>query len=282
MSWVGAARLASDRGEVQRPTAGLFPVGTELFHTLRYIDVVDGQVAMAPRMKEVRYLTKRTWMTYGDLRDRAQAEAKEDLAYTDRVPPIVGDVEHGVRLNNGWNAAAFIEDAHGQLRPQTRPELGFCTGCHSGASSTDDAVFSFGRKVDAEGRLGGWYHWSEHPMQLTDWQRGDGQGAYATYVRAVRGGDPFRANDEVIARFIGDDGAPDEAAIAGLATDATPLLLPSPERALKLNKVYKVLVGEQSFDRGRDPLPALSEAQAHRIVEEGQATGITRVVTAGW
>lgn len=279
MSWVGAARLADEAGTIQPPTAGLFPVGTEFFHTLRYLDVVDGRVTMGRRMKEVRYLRKRAWRTWGELEDASLVEAKEDFAYPDRVPPIVGDVEHGVRLSNGWNMAGFIEDARGELRPQTRPELAFCTGCHSGTSSTDDAVFTFGRKLDpARASAHGWYHWQDQPFRVADWTRPDGHGAYATYLREARAGDPFRANDEVLRRFFEEDGTPKEDAIHALAEDATPLLLPSPERALMLDKVYRVLVSEQSFDKGRDPLPRLGQEQVWERVEEGQRTGILRVV----
>lgn len=280
LSWVG--RAASDP-QIRPPTAGLFPVGTEFFHTLRYFDVVDGAVKMGRRMKEVRYLRKRTWKTYGQLEDFAQYEAKEDFAYPDRLPPVVGDLEGGVRLNNGWVLAGFIEDGQGELRPQTKSELAFCTGCHSGASSTDDGVFSFGRKLDgSKAAAGGWYHWQDRPMVMGDYVRPDGAGAYATYLRTARAADPFRANAEALAAFFTPDGAPREDRIDALARDATPLLLPSPERALLLNKTYQAIVAEQSYDRGRDPLPALTGEQAWRQLEPDQPTGIVEPATLGF
>ncbi|NJK31851.1 MAG: hypothetical protein HC927_05215 [Deltaproteobacteria bacterium] len=45
----------------------------------------------------------------------------------------------------------------------------------------------------------------------------------------------------------------DEAALAA-AADLYALLMPSPERALLLDKAYLVIVREQSFALGRDPV----------------------------
>src|SRR4029079_18751221 len=59
------------------PAAGLYPVGTEFLHSLRYLDVKDGQVHMAARMKELRYMKKVRWMTYSQLEVNAEAEARE-------------------------------------------------------------------------------------------------------------------------------------------------------------------------------------------------------------
>ena len=58
MRWVGraGAELAAGRAPI---AVGLFPMGTELLHSLRYFDVrPDGAVTMAPRMKELRYARK--------------------------------------------------------------------------------------------------------------------------------------------------------------------------------------------------------------------------------
>src|SRR5262249_34390483 len=59
------------------PAAGLFPVGAELLHSVRYLDVDGDQVRMAARMKELRYMRKVRWLSYGDLEMAAQAELRE-------------------------------------------------------------------------------------------------------------------------------------------------------------------------------------------------------------
>lgn len=284
MSWAGAARVAQEVGEVQPPTAGLFPQGTQLFHTLRYFDVVDGDVKMGQRMKEVRFLEKRSHQTYGQLREAAVRGESEARAWPDRVEPVHGDAEWGVSVGAGWRAGAFIEDEAGYLRPQTFEELGACAGCHGGVGGTEDRVFSFSRKLSSDTATArGWYHWGTHGMAgVGDPRRADGSGDYETYLREARAGDPYRANTEVMARFFDEDGQLDEAAVAALKDDARPLLLPSAERALLLDKVYREIVKEQSFIRGRDPVHGLSEDQLWREVDEGQPTKVERVVKASW
>jgi len=52
------------------------------------------------------------------------------------------------------------------------------------------------------------------------------------------------------------------------------LLLPSPERALRLDKAYRAIVREQSFTRGRDAT-ITPPVHVHRELAEGDpATGI--------
>src|SRR5262249_15395741 len=58
MHYAGKARALEDSG--QFPIApGLFPIGTEFFHTVRYLDVTDtGEVKPAAHLKELRYTKK--------------------------------------------------------------------------------------------------------------------------------------------------------------------------------------------------------------------------------
>jgi hypothetical protein len=67
----------------------------------------------------------------------------------------------------------------------------------------------------------------------------------------VGGGSEFRNNDEIRARFFKADGSLDEAKVTA-ARDVHELIMPSRERALLLNKAYRVIVSEQSFLLGRD------------------------------
>src|SRR5262249_8060192 len=77
---------------------------------------------------------------------------------------------------------------------------------------------------------------------------------YSQYLLEAQGGDDFAENDEVLRRFFDAEGALRPAAISQLHHDVTLLLLPSPERALALDRAYLATVREQSFARGRDTL----------------------------
>jgi len=147
LPWVGAAR--SERP----PVAGLFPLGTEFLHSLRYFDVVDGKVRMAARMKELRYLRKVRYSTYAELEAAAEAEAREKQKRPDATRKLLGDASRGLATGNGWVIGGFIEDATGALRPQTVEETAYCVGCHGGVGATADATFSFARKL---GGVDGW------------------------------------------------------------------------------------------------------------------------------
>lgn len=274
MSWVGAAK-----GE--KLAAGLFPVGTEFLHTVRYIDVSSGQVAMARRIKEVRYGKKTRWQTYADLEEGGLAEAKERAAFPDRIVSFDGDVETGISNGMGWRYQAFIEDADGALRPQSFEETVFCIGCHSGVSVTDDAAYAFPRKLPADtAHARGWYHWTQKSIAGTPEPiRADGRRELLTYLEENGAGDEFRNNAEVIARFIGADGRVTPEAAAALKDDISVLLFPSVERARTLNKAYREIVLEQSYIKGRDAV-AQPARNVHREVEQNQPTGIETPVRA--
>ena len=270
MHYAGQAAREQAAGRVHL-AAGLFPEGTELVHSLRYLDVgSNGDVVPAPRMKELRYAVKRGWRTYYDLQEQALAEIKEAHDYPDRLRRVFGDAERGLGNGQGWVYQGFIEDAGGALRPQSFEESLTCVGCHGGIGRTTDSTFSYAAKRDAPAFRGGWYHWSQAPRGRIP----DPGGEYATYLRRNAAGDEFRANDEVKVRFIGLDGQPKPAALAGLATSIAGLVVPSPARALALDKAYRLIVGEQSYAKGRTPLLEPVGATVHHAVVPGQATGI--------
>lgn len=276
MSYVGAASALQDSGEVHL-AAGLFPEGTEFLHTVRYIeaDPKTGAISLASRMKEVRYMVKTRWQTYADLEEGALAEAKERDAFPDRLALFDGDLEHGISNGWGWRLQGFIEDAKGDLRPQTFEETVFCMGCHGGIGVNVDSVFAFPRKLAVpDSFAGGWYHWSQKSLEGTpEPVRADGQPEFRRYLEVNGAGDEFRGNQEIIETFFTADGALDATAVAELSNDITVLLNPSVERALDLNKAYRAIVQEQSFIHGRDAV--LSKGRnVHREVEQGEQTGV--------
>jgi hypothetical protein len=72
-----------------------------------------------------------------------------------------------------------------------------------------------------------------------------------TYFQRVGGGDEFRQNSEMIKRWFHDDGQVNTQAVEEVDS-IYPLITPSKERALALNKAYKLIVAEQSYIFGRD------------------------------
>lgn len=283
MSYVGRARLALEAGEVHL-AAGLFPEGTEFLHTVRYLAVDGDSVGLAPRLKELRYARKRAWWSYSELEARAGDEVKEKDDFPDRLKQLAGtgDVEHGIGNGQGWVYQGFIEDARGDLRPQTFEEQVFCVGCHGGAGVTDDGIFSFGRKLAADGFQRGWFHPSQRGLVgMAEPQRADGEGEYAHYLRHARAGDELRANDEVLERFF-EDGEPRSDRLEALAGDVSTLLLPSPERARLLAKAYLAIVREQDFIHGRDAT-ITPPTNLHRTLDtESRPTGVDTPVLPRW
>ena len=277
MRWVGAAGMGQDAGEIEL-AAGLFPVGTEILHSVRYLDVgPEGAVSMAARMKELRYARKRRWLSYSDLDEAAGEDGKERRDFPDRVREVVGDLERGADNGMGWIYQGFIEDVDGELRPQTVEETLFCVGCHSGVGATDDGIYSFGRKLaDTDDR--GW-----RPMgrpgapPIGDMLRADGRREYATYLIENGAGDDFRSNGELLARFFDAAGEPRMSAIEGLVEDASPLLTPSGPRALALDAAYRMVVREQSYAKGRDAVLAPTP-NLHMNLDPAQPTGIEKAV----
>jgi len=279
MSYVGAARLQLADKKIHL-AAKLFPEGTEFLHTVRYLDVTaDGKVAMAKRMKELRYARKKYWVTYFGHETIAGAEIKERHDFPDRPKTIIGSAEEGIEVSQGWVYQGFIEDAKGDLRPQTYEEHAFCAGCHSGTGTLVDSSFSFYRKFANNQFQQGWYHWSQKGLEAVaePKRESDGEYEYSFYLQYNPSGDEYGSNTEVLNKFHTADGKPKPEAFAKLHSDVSYLLMPSPERALALNKAYKLVVEEQSFNLGRDAVLAPMK-NIHKHVEQDQETGITDAV----
>ncbi len=272
-----------DRAREGWPAAGLFPRGTEFLHSLRYLDVDGEQVRMAARMKELRYMRKTRWLTYSHLQLAAEAEVREKRKHADKLKTVLADAERGVGTGSGWLMQGFIEDARGELRPQNVEETTACIGCHGGVGATTDSTFSFARKLDPRSAFrGGWYHWGQRGLKgIPEPRRADGRGEYAHWLEQVGGGDDYRSNDEVRARFFRRDGtlAPD--AVKALTKDISVLLVPSPSRALQLNRATLGLVRAQRFEHGRDVVVGAPPKVRARLEQDG-ATGIDEPVLPGW
>lgn len=275
MHYVGRAGLLQDRDEAPL-AAGLYPLGTEFLHTVRYIDLDDaGGITMAVRMKEVRYMRKTRWQTYFDLQEGALAEAKEAHDFPDRIALFDGSDETGISNGVGWRLQGFIEDAEGRLRPQTFEETVFCMGCHGGVGVTDDSTFAFPRKLGTGAPQAGWQHWTQGAglHGVPDMLRVDGNGDYAHYLQSNGAGDEFRGNAEIIRAWLTAAGALTPEKAAGFADDISALVYPSPERALALDAAYRLIVREQSFDRGRDAT-IVPQVNVWRELGEDEETGI--------
>lgn len=182
-----------------------------------------------------------------------------------------GTPDVGLLNDFGWQLQGFIEDAEGRLRVQTMEEHLYCMGCHGNVGVTVDQTFAFVRKVP--GREG-WRYQDLRGMKDVP-QRGNVDPEVLTYFQRVKGGDEFRANEEILTRFF-PGGALDEATVRRAAKggdkDLAFLVSPSRERALALDKAYLALVREQSFIKGRDTLLA-PPGNVHQTLENG-STGL--------
>ncbi|RYZ10331.1 MAG: hypothetical protein EOO73_01800 [Myxococcales bacterium] len=258
--------------------AGLFPEGTELLHSLRYLDVQNGQVVPAARMKELRYMRKAKWLSFGYLETQAMREAREKSESPNKRRVMLGDAEHGISNAAGWRLQAFIEDAQGALRPQTLEEHAACIGCHSGVGATDDSVFSFSRKLAGDRRHRGWYAGDLHG--IGEPTRADGEGEYSHYLAQNGAGDELRQNDELERKFFDSQGRVRPDMVQKLKTDVAVLLLPTAERALLLDKAYRSIVLEQSFTQGRDATIVPAKNVHQSLPDDEQPTGVTVAVQA--
>ncbi len=276
MQYVGQAGKLQKKGELHL-AAGLYPEGTEFLHSVRYIDVeITGENKLAPRMKELRYARKRFWQNYSELQADALEEIKKKDDFPDRLRTVRGNMESGVSNGQGWVYAAFIEGAEGSLRPQTYEELVACVGCHGGTGATRDGIYSLHRKVDPSSFQRGWYHWSQRSLQgLPERVRSDGHPEYSFYLQSNGAGDEFRENSEIRTRFFDHQGKLRPDMLSSLHEDISLLLFASPERALALNKAYRIIVQEQSFTQGRDAT-LVPITNVHRKLKEGSSTGVVK------
>jgi hypothetical protein len=109
--------------------------------------------------------------------------------------------------------------------------------------------------------------------QMNDWGL---QMEYAfpetlVYFERAGSGDEFRNNHEWLQRF-SPQGQIDESlfynASVGGTKDLRSLLMPSPKRAMALNRAYLKIVRQQSFTKGRDAQVTLPE-NVHRHLNNG-------------
>jgi hypothetical protein len=254
MSYVGLAKnLLTANSYLIAP--GLYPKETEFLHSVRYIDADESGINMAPRMKELRYAKKTSWITYAEISNATLTDIKEKDVFPDRLRAIVGNSEYGALNNLGWIYQGFIEDAKGELRPQNYEETLYCIGCHSGIGAIVDSTFVFQRKFDNTHFQKGWYHWTQDPNGLKNIKEPktpDGRNEYSLYLEVNHAGDEFRTNDEVKEKFFDVNGTLMQADLDILKNDISHLLYPSVQRARELNKAYKIIVEEQSYIYGRD------------------------------
>ena len=230
----------------------LYPVGTEFLHTVRYVDP-DAPNLLSPRMKEVRYAIKRTWFDDAALAFAYKEQAEEKA--TGKLPYFRGTAELGLLNGTGWQYQGWIEDAAGALRPQSNEETTYCMGCHNGIGITVDSSFGFPRKPPG---AAGW-GWQNLKGIVDAPQAGHATPEILTYLERVGGGDEFRANSEMLARFFPNgklDTAKLRRAAPGGDQDIRALITPSRERALQLDKAYWALVKTQDFIHGRDTVLA--------------------------
>lgn len=230
----------------------LYPRYTEFLHTVRYIgSKVDGDIYNAPRMKELRYMIKNN-----SYQDDSYPMTKENLAilydaeweekYQGNEPTYSSLGEKGLNNAMGWWVQGFIEDADGHLRPQNYEETFHCMGCHTTIGSTIDQVFSFARKVDG---AEGWGYIDLRKM-IDAPNVGESEGEILTYFKRVGGGNEFRIENDVHARFY-VDGLLDESKVKSVSS-IYELITPTRASALQMSKSYKVLVESQDFIHGRD------------------------------
>jgi hypothetical protein len=256
----------------------LYPAGTEFLHSVRYLDP-DAPNQLAARMKELRYSKKlREVDDWAILR---QYEKEFDEKDEGKLPVFTGDPLVGLRNDFGWMLQGFIEDEAGRLRLQTHEEHLACMGCHSNLGVTLDQTFTFPRKLPG---AAGWRYQDLRGVPDVP-QLGHAKPEFLTYLERSRAGDEFRANDEVIARFVAgaqvNEAEVRRAAVGG-DRDLTHLIMPSRPRALALNRAYMALVREQRFEFGRDVFPSAAD-KVHRSITQ-ESTGLAdenRVYTDG-
>ena len=224
----------------------MYPEGTELLHTLRYLGISpDGEIGPSTRIKEVRYMKK--WVAY---RKQVYARVYQLEGYEKELGHLpsyqyLGD--KGLDNKFGWSIQGFIENPQGALRAATYEENLFCMGCHTSIGATIDKTFAFPRKIDG---ASGWGYIDLRGMPDAP-NLGETRGEIATYLQRVGGGGEFRSNEEMFSRWFKADGTLDLQRVAE-AKDVYTLITPSVERALELNKAYRAIVKEQDFIYGRD------------------------------
>jgi len=225
---------------------GTYPQGTEFLHTVRYLSVDEhGDIGPSRRMKEVRYLKKQVAHPLVALREYYREEGyAKDAGY---LPGYTNLGHYGLDNGMGWSVSGFIEDRHGQLRTYTFEENLACMGCHNSIGSTIDKTFAFPRKPD--GATG--YGYIDLKKIADVPNRGESRGEYLTYLERVGGGGEFRSNPEMQERWFDEKGEVKAGALESVAS-IYDIIVPSSQRALELNKAYRVIVEDQDYIYGKD------------------------------
>lgn len=304
ISYVGLAKIMLENNEILI-APGLYPIGTEFAHTVRYIDVDKNEdIKMSNRLKEFRYAKKTSWNKYSQLNNIGLADIKEKHDFPDRLDVYIGNLETGINNKRGWYFQGFIEDIKGDLRPQTYEETLSCMGCHTNMGAIADSTFVFQRKLEKQSLASGWYHWSKSGLKnIPDKILDDGQTEYVRYLKENSAGDEFRSNDEVTNKFFKKDWEKDTQNIEKdlvakldnpevilnqawkfnieeinkIKEDISYLILPSKERALELNKAYKIIVDEQSYIYGKD-IHIKPTNNVHKELEKGTMTNLQKIL----
>ena len=245
---------------------GTYPQGTEFLHTVRYLGFADdGTIQPSRRMKEVRYMKKQVAHPLIALQEYYREEGYDkDAGY---LPGYTYLGDHGLDNGMGWSVSGFIEDRHGQLRAYTYEENLACMGCHNSIGSTIDKTFAFPRKLD--GAAG--YGYIDLTRIHDAPNRGETRGEILTYLERVGGGGEFRSNPEMRRRWFTDDGTVKVEAVQNAAS-VYELIAPSKQRALALNKAYKVIVEDQDYIYGKDATVTPPENVYQRVDNDNAPT----------
>ncbi|MBK8398835.1 MAG: hypothetical protein IPL26_26755 [Leptospiraceae bacterium] len=287
IEYVGLAKHYQTTKEIS-VAGGLFPVGTEFLHSVRYIDwdTAANTSKLSNRIKELRYAVKKEWYNYSELKDKISREYKDLRFRTEKSPEgFYGDYEYGYDNKTGWTYSGFIEDKNGNLRPQTNEETLFCMGCHSSLGVLADGTFSFKRKLDGSDKslvTYGWGHWSKNgisglPDRITNYQNFGDQKEYSFYLENNLAGDEFRENEEIKNLFFKKNGTKNSELFEKLRSDISILIHPSKERSISLNKSYKKIVESQSFRFGRDSILQKPNHILSKISKD-QVTNIEKII----
>ncbi len=243
----------------------LYPEGTEFLHTVRYLGINNKEIVPSTRMKEVRYMRK--WRLYNKTMYARYYQLEGFEKEAGNLPGYHNLGHYGLDNGMGWAIHGFIEGKDGHLRSSTYEENLFCMGCHNSIGSTIDKTFSFARKVDG---AKGWGYINLKGMPDAP-NKGEQQGEIATYFERIGGGDEFRSNQEMFARWFNADGSVNKKKVSQ-AKDVYALITPSIERALQLNKAYRLIVADQDYLFGRDATVSPPDNVYDRIDNEKSPT----------
>jgi hypothetical protein len=253
----------------------LYPEGTEFLHTVRYLGFApNGDIVPSTRMKEVRYMRK--WVAYRKSVYARNYQLETFAKELGHLPSYTYLDDYGLDNGFGWAIQGFIEDHRGELRALTYEENLFCMGCHTSIGSTIDKTFGFPRKVDG---AEGWGYINLKGMSDAP-NMGETKGEIATYFERVGGGGEFRSNLEMFERWFDAEGRLNEEELSG-AKDVYEIITPSLERALELNKAYRVIVSEQDYIYGRDAM-VQRPANVYELIDNETAPTLPATLFYDW